>query len=233
MRVRLRRAPKYAEDMESGVVVVSHSRSEATVAFIDLAGFSASTDVYGDERALLMLQLFEDIVHKALGDTAPLKWIGDEVMLAFEDCAPALALLGTVLSECRAERRLPLTRTGVHCGPVLRRGGDIFGATVNIASRLTALAGPGELLTTQAMANAAIACGVAVEDRGDHQLRSVSSPMRLFSIAVAPAADPRWIDPVCKMHAPMSAYAKAADASLWFCSKRCAEAYERNPSAYA
>jgi adenylate cyclase len=210
---------------------MSHSRSEATIAFIDLAGFSAATDVYGDERALLMLQLFEDIVHTNLGDTAPLKWIGDEVMLAFDDCGPALNVLGTILTQCREEMRLPLTRTGMHCGSVLRRGSDVFGSTVNIASRLTALARPGELLTTQKMADAAIAAGVAVEDRGEHQLRSVATPLKIFAIAVTPAADPRWIDPVCKMYAPLSAFGKA-DQDKWFCSPRCADAYRRNPAAY-
>lgn len=212
---------------------MSHSRSEAAIAFIDLAGFSASTDVYGDERALLMLQVFEDIVHETLGHTAPLKWIGDEVMLAFDDCPTALNLLGALLSRCREEARLPLTRTGVHTGSVLRRGADVFGATVNIASRLTALAGPGELLTSQPMADAAVALGVAVENRGEHQLRSVSSPMRLFAISVAPVVDRRWIDPVCKMYAPLAAYQKAAGDDPWFCSKRCADAYRRNPAAYS
>lgn len=209
-----------------------HLRSEAVIAFIDLAGFSASTDVYGDERALAMLQVFEDIVHTTLGDAAPLKWIGDEVMLAFDDCPNALSLLGVLLGRCRAEPRIPLTRTGVHSGPVLRRGGDVFGGTVNIASRLTALAGPGDFLTSHPMADAARAAGVVVDDRGDRQLRSVSTPMRIFSIAVAPATDPRWIDPVCKMHAPLVAYRKA-DGTRWFCSKRCADAFERNPAAYA
>ena len=114
---------------------------------------------------------------------------------------------------------------------MLRRGTDIFGATVNIASRLTALAGPGELLTSKSMAEAARASGIEVKDRGDHQLRSVASPVRVFSIALAPAANPDWIDPVCKMHAPLSAYQKAGG-EKWFCSERCAEAYARNPRAY-
>lgn len=206
-------------------------RSEAVIAFIDLAGFSATTDVFGDERALAMLQRFEDIVHRSLDDVAPLKWIGDEVMLAFDDCAAALPRLGGLLSRCRDEPRLPLTRTGLHSGPVLRRGGDIFGSVVNIASRLTALARPGELLATQPMAGLAAASGIAVEDRGDHQLRSVSAPLRVFSIAVTAAADPAWIDPVCKMHAPTAGYRKAHGAK-WFCSRRCADAYARNPAAY-
>lgn len=207
-------------------------RSEAVIAFIDLAGFSASTDVYGDELALAMLSLFETIVHESLGAAAPLKWIGDEVMLAFDDCSAALSLLGALLSRCRDEPRLPLTRTGVHSGPVLRRAGDVFGATVNIAARLTSLAGPGELLTSRPMADAAKEAGVAVDDRGFRQLRSVSSPLRVYAIALGRAADPRWIDPVCKMHAPLVAY-KKADGEKWFCSQRCAEAYAQNPSAYS
>ena len=210
---------------------MDHSRSEAVIAFIDLAGFSASTDVYGDERALAMLHIFENIVHESLGATAPIKWIGDEVMLAFDDCPTALSLLGALLSQCREEPRIPLTRTGIHSGTVLRRGGDVFGSTVNIASRLTTLAGPGELLTSEPMAEAARAAGVAVEDRGLHQIRSILTPIRVFSIAVAPAADPRWIDPVCKMHAPLDAYQKA-DGEKWFCSTRCAEAYARNPDVF-
>lgn len=211
---------------------VGHSRSEATIAFIDLAGFSASTDVYGDERALAMLQVFEDIVHDALGDSEPLKWIGDEVMLALGDCTTALGLLGVILNRCRQEPRLPLTRTGVHCGPVLNRRGDVFGSTVNIAARLTALARPGELITTQQLADVAEANGVAIQSRGEYQIRSVSSPLRLFAIELAPAPDPMWIDPVCKMHAPLTTYRKASGDRHWFCSTRCADAYRQNPAAY-
>jgi adenylate cyclase len=210
---------------------LSHSRSDAVIAFIDLAGFSASTDVYGDEVALAMLAIFEGYVREALTDGEPLKWIGDEVLLAFDDCDEALTVLGTLLTRCRQEPRIPLTRTGVHAGPVLRRGTDVFGGTVNIASRLTALAEPGELLTTHALADAAGAAGVAVEDRGLHQIRSVADPLRIYSIAVAPAADPQWIDPVCKMHAPLSAYRRSGT-GRWFCSRLCAEAYARNPAAY-
>ncbi len=210
---------------------MSGSRADAVVAFIDLAGFSASTDVYGDEIALAMLARFERIVHEGLGDASPLKWIGDEVMLAFDDCETALSVLGTVLARCREEESIPLTRTGVHSGTVLRRGADVFGATVNVAARLTALAGPGELLTSEPMAEAARKSGVAVEDRGERQLRSVATPLRIYSIAIARDVDPRWIDPVCKMHAPLAAYHRA-DGERWFCSPLCAAAYARNPSAY-
>ena len=62
--------------------VRSTTSEAATVAFIDLAGFSAITDVYGDSTAVAMLELVEGMVADALDGLAPpVKWIGDEVML--------------------------------------------------------------------------------------------------------------------------------------------------------
>lgn len=56
----------------------------ATVAFIDIAGFSAIADVYGDGAALDVLEVFESMVRQALsGYEPPIKWIGDEAMLHF------------------------------------------------------------------------------------------------------------------------------------------------------
>ena len=51
----------------------------------------------------------------------------------------------------------------------------------------------------------------------------------LYSIELAPAFDPAWIDPVCKMHAPYEAYHRTTPTGPWFCSERCAEAYRRSP----
>ena len=206
--------------------------ADAAVAFIDLAGFSATTDVYGDQPAIAMLQRFEEIVYAALGGQhAPVKWIGDEVMLAFPDCEAALLVLGALLPACRAEPRLPLTRTGIHHGGVICRGGDYFGSTVNIAARITALAAPGQLLATQSVAASATASGIRVRELGDTRLRSVATPMALYAIELAPTVDASWIDPVCKMHAPYKAYQRIS--GPWFCSQRCADAYARNPGVYS
>lgn len=211
----------------------SASRAEATVAFVDLAGFSAIADVFGDEPAVALLELFEGMVRDALGPEArPVKWIGDEAMLAFDGPIAALEALGRLLPVCRAEPRLPLTRTALHHGPVVRRGGDLFGTTVNLAARLAARATPGRILATDAVAEAATARGVAVEALGPLALRSIARPVSVWSIALAPAADPAWIDPVCKMHAPWSAFAAEPPAEPWFCSTTCAEAWRRAPDAY-
>jgi adenylate cyclase len=115
---------------------------------------------------------------------------------------------------------------------VLRRSNDLFGSTVNIAARIAAFASPGQLLATEAVAKIAMASGIVVRDLGKVALRSIADHVPLYSIELAPAFDPAWIDPVCKMHAPYEAYRRATPTGPWFCSERCAEAYRRSPEVY-
>ena len=152
----------------------SSASASATVAFIDLAGFSAIADVYGDAAAIDVLEIFESMVREALGGHEPIKWIGDEAMLSFPEPETAIQAVGTLLQACRNEPRLPLTRAGLNHGPVIRRAGDLFGSTVNIAARIASLASPGQLLATQPIAEAAAARGILVKDLGKVALRSVA-----------------------------------------------------------
>jgi adenylate cyclase len=207
--------------------------SSATIAFVDLAGFSAIADVYGDEAAIGVLEIFERMVGDALAENEPpIKWIGDEAMLSFPDPETAIRILGTLLPACRGDPRLPLTRAGLNHGAVIRRGSDLFGSTVNIAARIAALASPGQLLATHAVADAASACGIVARDLGSVALRSVAGEVRLYDIELLPGPDPAWIDPVCKMLAPFASYRRAEAEGPWFCSPRCEEAFRRSPQTY-
>ena len=166
------------------------------------------------------------------GHGPPIKWIGDEAMLSFPEPELAIQALGTLLSACREEPRLPLTRSALNHGPVIRRANDIFGSTVNIAARMASLASPGQLLATRPVAEAAAAKGILVQDLGKVALRSVAEEVALYEIGLAPSPDPAWIDPVCKMHAPFESYRRAAPEGPWFCSPRCEEAYRKSPQTY-
>jgi adenylate cyclase len=211
----------------------SSADAAATVAFIDLAGFSAIADVYGDAAAIDVLEIFEKMVREALrGYGPPIKWIGDEAMLSFPEPEIAIQVLGTLLQACRKEPRLPLTRAGLNHGQDIRRGNDLFGSTVNIAARIAALAGPGQLLATQPIAKTAATKGIMVRDLGKTALRSVADEVPLYEIELAPSPDPAWIDPVCKMHAPYASYRRAAPDGPWFCSPHCEEAYRKSPQTY-
>ena len=211
----------------------SSASLSATVAFVDLAGFSAIADVYGDASAIAVLEIFESMVSEALsGYEPPIKWIGDEAMLSFPEPDSAIQALGALLQACRKEPRLPLTRAGLNHGPVIRRAGDLFGSTVNIAARIAALASPGQLLATQPIADAAVAKGILVRGLGKVALRSVVGEVSLYEIELAPSPDPAWIDPVCKMHAPYESYRRAVPEGPWFCSPHCEEAYRKSPQTY-
>ncbi|WP_261322984.1 adenylate/guanylate cyclase domain-containing protein [Rhizobium leguminosarum] len=120
-------------------------------------------------------------------------------MLSFPEPDTAIEVLGPLLQACREQPRLPLTRTALHHGPVVRRAGDLFGSTVNVAARIAALASPGQLLATRPVAEAVIARGILVRDLGMVALRSVAGEVPLYEIELAPSAEPTWIDPVCKM----------------------------------
>jgi adenylate cyclase len=205
----------------------------ATVAFIDIAGFSAIADIYGDAAAIDVLEMFENMVREAVSGYEPaIKWIGDEAMLSFPEPETAIQALGALLQACAKEPRLPLTRAGLNHGPVIRRANDLFGSTVNIAARITSLASPGQLLGTEPIAETASARGIQVRDLGSVALRSVAGNMPLYEIELAPSPDPAWIDPVCKMHAPYSSYKRANPDGPWFCSPRCEEAYRKSPQTY-
>ncbi len=219
---------------QNSFIVRSPANESETVVFIDLAGFSAITDVYGDSLAIAILEIFEGKVSSALKDYAPpIKWIGDEVMLSFSNPKIAIKAIGRLLLACRDDPRLPLTRTAVHHGPIIRRANDLFGSTVNIAARIAALAAPGQLLATQSIADAASNEGILVRDLGESALRSLPDRITLYEIQLVPTPDQVWIDPVCKMQAPYSAFQRVAREGPWFCSKRCEEAYSRSPLTYA
>ena len=182
----------------------TQSSDSASVAFIDLAGFSAIADVYGDAAAIDILEIFEGKVREALaGYEPPIKWIGDEAMLSFPEPEVAIQALGTLLSACREEPRLPLTRSALNHGPVIRRANDLFGSTVNIAARMASLASPGQLLATQPIAEAAAARGILVQDLGKVALRSVaerSPALRDRACAVArPGLDRSRMQDACSL----------------------------------
>lgn len=92
----------------------SVSREIATIAFIDLAGFSSITNVFGVDSAIAMLEIFEGMVRDAVeGHAPPIKWIGDQVMLFLPEPKSAIGALGRLLTSCRQDERRPPYSTGL------------------------------------------------------------------------------------------------------------------------
>jgi len=126
----------------------------AAIVFTDLVGFTAYTDAHGDRAAVDVLDRQSSIVSDELfGQGRIVKELGDGLMLWFGDGPVGLAVACSVLASVSAARdrdEFPLAvRMGMHVGDVIGRGDDFVGQTVNIASRVADLAGPGELLVTE------------------------------------------------------------------------------------
>jgi adenylate cyclase len=76
---------------------------------------------------------------------------------------------------------LPPAHVGLHAGPVVQQGGDYYGQTVNIASRIAEYARPGEVLVSEAVVRACEHEALAFTDLGPVDLKGVGGPVHLHS----------------------------------------------------
>jgi adenylate cyclase len=123
------------------------------VVFTDIVGFTEFTAEHGDDEALALLDRQEKMVRAALPDDARVvKDLGDGLMLWFPEAVSALGSCLTVADrfEEEAATDIPLwVRVGMHWGCPSRRGDDLVGHDVNLASRIVDVAGPGEVLVSE------------------------------------------------------------------------------------
>ena len=118
--------------------------------FADLVGFTALAQQVTDVELAEVVDQFERLAYDVVvaGGGRVVKMIGDEVMFLVDDpvCAAEIALGLADASRDAAE--LSDVRVGMAVGPVIEREGDAFGATVNLASRATAIAYPGTVVVS-------------------------------------------------------------------------------------
>jgi adenylate cyclase len=212
----------------------------ATFLFADIAGFTALTEAHGDEQAADLVAAFCEAVKAELPGSggAHLKTIGDALMLRIPDPGAAVLLGLRITHELMRGHGAPEVRVGLHHGPAVERDGDYFGATVNVAARVSAVASGGEvLLTAHTAALAPELDGVLYEPRGRHALRNVGEPVELFAaVRQGEASEHRLaIDPVCRMAVdPDHAAGRLMldDTAYFFCTLTCAGAFARHPERY-
>ncbi len=80
------------------------------------------------------------------------------------------------------EAGLPL-HLGIHAGDVVREGNNVHGGAVQVAARVQGVAAPGEILVSDIVRGLArTSAGVEFEDRGEHELKGIAEPQRLFAV---------------------------------------------------
>ncbi len=126
---------------------------DCAVLFADVSGSTALYEVLGDERAFALvetcLKTMSECTAQAQGRVV--KTIGDAVMAVFgsaDQAASAAVQMQLRVAEFGPAVGVRLSlRIGLHAGPVVERDGDVFGDTVNLASRLCDLASKGQIVT--------------------------------------------------------------------------------------
>lgn len=121
------------------------------VGFADLVGFTALSQQLEDDSLAGVVNRFEEVAFDEVTRRGGrvVKMIGDEVMFVNEDARAAVDT-GLALAEAyAADEMLSDVRVGIAHGPVLTREGDVFGPSVNLASRLVKLALPGTVLVSE------------------------------------------------------------------------------------
>jgi adenylate cyclase len=149
--------------------------------FVDLVGYTRLTEERGDAAAAELAGALAVPVGRASREHGgvPVKWLGDGVMVHFREPAGAvLAALGMV--DQLPAAGLPPAHVGVAAGPVVVQGGDYFGRTVNLAARIAAHAGAGQVLVSQRVADAAPPAGVGFREAGEVELKGFAHPVRLL-----------------------------------------------------
>jgi adenylate cyclase len=157
---------------------------EATIAFLDIASFTALAEAGGDHVAMRALDRIDAIVRPLVveHDGKVVKQVGDGFMLAFRDPSAAVRFSMAAQSELARGPDLPAIRVGINAGPVLYRAGDYIGSAVNVASRVVSSAMPSQILLTEPVANAASKTGIEVEELGVRVMRGVDDPLALYRV---------------------------------------------------
>jgi class 3 adenylate cyclase len=154
------------------------------IGFVDLADSTDLTRQVGPAELTAALSIFENTAQDAAvaRGCRVVKLIGDEAMFAGTDAATLLAVIGEVLAAVDAHPLLGVGRAGVASGYAVTRDGDYFGPVVNLAARLVAVAGTGEILMNDVAAAEVRAEGYRLDDVGTHTLKGFSEPVATFRV---------------------------------------------------
>lgn len=122
-----------------------------TVCFIDIVGYTARSRSLTDEELVGWVERFEDICTGLVVDHGGrvIKTLGDAVLFVCDDPVGAAEVALTATELGGGEDGFPEVRAGLAYGQVVARLGDVFGPTVNVASRLTNVARPGTVVVDE------------------------------------------------------------------------------------
>ena len=122
------------------------------VGFADLSGFSRISKGATRQEITEIVETFEAVAFDVVSthEGRVVKLIGDEVMFVSDTVDDAVAIALELIQRLEPEAAVPPIHCGIAFGETVSVGGDVFGATVNLASRLTGVARPNTVMVRRA-----------------------------------------------------------------------------------
>jgi adenylate cyclase len=136
------------------------------VGFADMVGFTTLTRRSTEDELASVVDRFDALTAEVVAENHGriVKMIGDEVLFVADTPEHGAEIALTLLERAEQDEELPSLRAGLAYGRVLSRFGDIYGAVVNLAARLTSVARPGSVLIDRSLAH-------ALQDRPGYTVR--------------------------------------------------------------
>jgi adenylate cyclase len=166
-----------------GLAPIPAPPSPPAIVFVDLSSFTRLTRERGDESAVVAatsLQRLADATATRHGGRL-VKLLGDGAMLQLRHPTTGVEAALDLVETMNGEGALS-SHAGVHAGPVIERDLDVFGQTVNLASRIADAAAPGEILVSDIVAEAVGDASFGFERMDDADLKGVPGPVALYRV---------------------------------------------------
>jgi len=159
------------------------SRALATVVFTDIVHSTEKAADLGDEAWRVLLARHDDLTRQHLEqhDGRVVKSTGGGALATFDDPEDAIAAVQGLIADL-AGAGLDL-RVGIHSGKIEITGDDVAGIAVHLASRISALAGSGDIYVSRTIADLLLGSGVEFDDRGTHDLKGIPGQWEILAVA--------------------------------------------------
>ena len=166
-----------------------------SVMFTDIVGSTELTQRLGDEAAMGLVNLHDQVVRAALDANGgrEVKHTGDGIMASFVSAVGAVRCATQIQRELARHRNgvgggnghVPVrVRIGAAAGEPVEQRHDLFGSTVQLAARLCAHCEPDQILVSNVVAELCLGKDLQFEDRGEATLKGFERPVHVHAVRV-------------------------------------------------